>query len=138
MWRMEWSRALAPAPAAITSTDNSQASELHGRSPGRAGSTAIQRKATQRAPVFPTLTRPGALTPPPQRGRYREGSWSPPTPFLGLLNSFAPKSCSFFFSAFFFFWVFLTIQLLPLLSLSPPLLILDFSVHLGLLPAPTP
>lgn len=55
--------------------------------------TAVPHKATLRAQVFPTPTRPGALTPPTQLGRYREGRVlvSSPVPFLGLLNSFAFK-----------------------------------------------
>lgn len=46
----------------------------------------------------PTPTRPGALTPPPPLGRYREGRVlvSSPTPLLGLLNSFAFKYYYYF------------------------------------------
>ncbi|KAM7332816.1 hypothetical protein ACRRTK_009524 [Alexandromys fortis] len=96
---------LVPTLAGIASRVSPRP-QLHSGSPSGAGSTAIQRKATQRAQVSPTLTRPGALTPPPQRGRYKEGSWSPP-PFLGLLSSFAPKSSHSFSLHFFSFWVFL-------------------------------
>lgn len=132
---------LVPTVAGIASTVNPRP-QLHGGSPSRAGSTAIQCKATQRAQVSPTLTRPGALTPPPQRGRYKEGSWSPPTPFLGLLNSFAPKSWSFFFSAFFFLLGFSNYPpsffVSLLLSLCSPPFSISLSIWASLLPHPSP
>lgn len=133
---------LVPTLAGIASRVSPRP-QLHSGSPSGAGSTAIQRKATQRAQVSPTLTRPGALTPPPQRGRYKEGSWSPP-PFLGLLSSFAPKSSHSFSLHFFSFWVFLNYPpffVSLLLSLCPPPLApfsISLSIWASLLPHPSP
>lgn len=66
--------------------------------PGGAGHYCSPAQSQPQEPrCFPPThpTRPGALMPPPQLGRYREGRVlvSSPTPFLGLLNSFAFKYC---------------------------------------------
>lgn len=112
-----------PIPAKITKVD-SQASDLHGRAPWW-GWTPLQpsAKPPPRAQVSPYPNQTWCLDTPTQLGRYREGRVlvSSPTPFLGLLNSFAFKSNIFLWVVFFGWGGFVFLVSLAFLSLSPPL-----------------